>query len=127
MILTIGLSPLYTWHWEQFFIPSIMLVSGFVLFLIGIMGGGDAKFLSTFYLLIPELQHQEFLFHLLTVTAVLALGFLIYNIIRNRQKFWLGILTKDGKLLSSCLGTKFPFAPVIAVSFMWWGWDFLKF
>src|SRR5688572_25711955 len=44
---------LYPWEWATLLFPVGWIVAGFGLFLMGIMGAGDSKYLASLFLLIP--------------------------------------------------------------------------
>ena len=75
--------------------PIIFFLAGFFLFVFGIMGGGDSKFLATFFLLIPPDGHDDFLLILLCGTILFAGGPVIYRSIRNFSQLWGVFLTRD--------------------------------
>ena len=96
--------------------PIVALVVGFVLFALKIAGGGDAKFVATFFLLVPIHLRQDFLDYLLYSTLFVASITLLYNLIRNRSVFFTGIKLWDLRLIKSCFGSRFAFAPVILLA-----------
>ncbi len=99
---------------------SFLLV-GFLLFLVKIMGAGDTKYLFSFFLVSPVQLHDEIFNRLLVFTTLCAFIFLIFNVLKNFKKLYLAILTRDLVQLKSCFGTKFAFAPVILISWIWLG------
>ncbi len=97
------------------------LFVGFVLFLMRIMGAGDTKFLFSFFLVTPENMHFDIYVKLLIFTGICACIFLIFNILKNMKKIYLSLLTRDLVGLKNCFGTKFAFAPVILITWIWIG------
>lgn len=96
----------------------VFIFVGFFLFLMKIMGGGDSKFLASFFLITPlSLQDQVFYF-LLISTIIVGVIFLIKNIIQNRKKLMEFIKHKDVIGVKSCFGTKFAYAPVILITWI---------
>lgn len=113
---------LYILSWKTFFYPVIWILSGFVFFLLKIMGGGDSKFLSTFFLLIPLNTQDDAFYYLILSTIFIGTSVFLLNIIRNWQNILDSLKTKNYALLKNSFGTKFSFAPVIFVSWIMLGW-----
>ena len=121
-VLVIVLPQNYFFKLQTFFYSTVFLVVGFGLFLLKIMGGGDVKFLFSFFLLIPLALQETCLELLLYSTLFIGGVFLLVNFISHRKKVFLALAHKDIHLLKTCFGTKFSFAPVILVSWIWLGW-----
>ena len=115
------LPEVYPFTWSVFFIPVVFFVVGFVLFLMKIMGGGDAKYLATFFLLIPHSMQRNSLEILLIVTTVIGFYVLLYRIVKNLNQFIMAIRLQDMKLFRGIWGSKFAFSPVILISWIWIG------
>lgn len=113
----------YPLAWTTFLYSTVFLVVGFVLFLLKIMGGGDSKFLFSFFLLVPvTLQWRALL--LLLLSTILIGGFLLVtNLSKNHEKIVASIKTGYIKGIKECFGTKFSFAPVILLAWLWLGWE----
>lgn len=105
------------------FYPFAWLFVGFFLFALKVMGGGDSKFLFSFFLMIPEAYHDPFLMKLIYSTVVVGLFLLSFNTIRKFDILSVAIMTKDVSQFKKIYGTKFSFAPVIALSWMIFGWE----
>lgn len=99
---------------NHFYWPVISLIFSFILFSMDIMGAGDAKYLSTFLLVIPAHYQERFL------------ELLMYSICLGICCYWLITIllyyfrkAKDGKRpIKQLLFGKIPFAPFILVSFI---------
>jgi prepilin peptidase CpaA len=87
------------------------------------MGGGDSKFLFSFFLLVPEAFHESFFLKLIYSTIAIGLYLLIYNTIKNFDKLSLSLKIMDMKGVKGVYGTKFAYAPVIAISWIAFGWE----
>lgn len=112
---------LYVLRAEVFIYSLGFLSVGFVFFLMKIMGAGDVKYLFTFFLLVPfHFQDSTFLYLLLT-TVVIGSFMLLNNTIRNFDRLKRALLVGDAKGVKSCFGSKFPYAPVILISWLWLG------
>lgn len=116
----------YSFKFETFFYPLAFLIVGFGLFALQIMGGGDSKYLFSFFLLIPEIYHETFMLYLLYTTVFVGSLLLIHNTIENFDKVIISIKIMDIKGIKSCYGTKFAYAPVILVSWIIFGWMIRK-
>lgn len=114
---------LYVLKIETFIFSITFLIIGFFLFLLKIMGGGDSKFLFTFFLLVP-LVHQELTFHYLLLSTLIIGSFVfLTNIARNFEKITVNLKNKNYQEVKSCFGTKFSYAPVILITWIWVGWS----
>lgn len=118
---------IYEFSLDTFFYPLAWLFVGFFLFALKVMGGGDSKFLFSFFLLIPEMYHEPFLMKLIYSTVLVGLFLLIFNTIRKFDTLKVALATRDLSQVKSVYGTKFSFAPVIALSWMIFGWEIQAF
>ena len=114
---------LYKFNFVTFFYPTVFLVVGFFLFVLKIMGGGDSKFLFSFFLLVPEFFHEAFFMKLVYSTIAIGLYLLPYNTFKNFDKLSESLKTMDVKGIKGVYGTKFAYAPVIAISWIAFGWE----
>lgn len=101
--------------WSHFFIPLQVLFFCFFLFALNIMGGGDAKYLSTLLILIPKIQQKILLENLL---KEIICGVVIYWCVTL-----ISIIMKDKNerkkiIIREKLFGKIPFAPFIFVAFL---------
>jgi prepilin peptidase CpaA len=108
------------------FLPITIFVTGFVLFLVKIVAAGDVKYLSSFFLLLPESEQDVTFNFLLITTAVFGVFVLLLNILKNWQKIYIAILHSDGKTIKEVFGTKVPFAPLIGLSWILYGIQFFR-
>src|SRR5690554_2682257 len=112
----------YSFEWQTFIFSIAFLVVGFALFLLKIMGGGDTKFLFTFFLLLPISMQEETFYYLLLSTLIIGGVFFLYNTLKNFGVIWESFRVGNIQAVKSCYGTKFSFAPVILVAWVWVGW-----
>lgn len=117
---------LYSFTFSTFFYPLVFLGVGFILFTLKIMGGGDSKFLFSFFLLVPEAYHELFFLKLIYSTIAIGLYLLIYNTTKNFDRLVSAIRIMNVQSIKSVYGTKFAYAPVIAISWVAFSWDVLK-
>lgn len=112
----------YIFTWKTFMYSGMLLAITFVLFLLNVMGGGDSKFLFSFFLIVPlKLQEQAF-YYLLVSTVITGLIFFVMNTAINYRKLIEYLKNKDIQGVKSCFGSKFAFAPVILLSWLSVGW-----
>jgi prepilin peptidase CpaA len=103
--------------------PVAFLIVGLGLFALNIMGGGDSKYLSSIYLLIPlGFQDTAFLY-LLYTTVIVGSSLLLFNSLKNFDKIVLMLRIGDAKGIKKIFGKKFTYAPVIFIAWMWFGWQ----
>lgn len=117
---------IYQWSFQLLFIPLAFLVVGFVLFLMNIMGGGDSKYLSALYLLIPvNLQETTFLY-LLYSTILVGSTLLLFNTLKHLDNIIVHYKMRDIAGIKRIYGQRFTYAPVVFIAWMWFGWQNLK-
>ncbi len=123
-ILLSALFPqIYIWSFSALWISLAFLFVGFGLFVMNIMGGGDSKYLASFYLLIP-LPFQETVFlYLLYTTVIVGSSLLLFNALKNFDKIVLMLRIGDVRGIRKIFGKKFTYAPVIFIAWMWFGWQ----
>jgi prepilin peptidase CpaA len=103
--------------------PLAFLGTGLLLFRLKIMGAGDVKFLSTFFLLlVPHLQERLF-YYLVASTVVVAVTFLVFNTLKNSREIIQIFQSRNYGDLKKFYGTKFSYAPVILLSWIMLGLD----
>lgn len=107
---------------QTFLFPLGFFCAGFLLFILKIMGGGDSKYLSTLFLIIPVEIHDQAFVSLAVVTVIVGLSVFITNILKNWQ--FIVKAFKEGNIfqIKKIFGKKFAFAPVILVSWIFLGW-----
>lgn len=126
-LLTIVIPDVYVWSFKAFLFPLVFILVGFVLFVMNIMGGGDSKYLSSMYLLVP-MQFQEDAFtYLLYSTVVVGGSLLLYNLLKNLDIILVHFRMGDVRGIKRIFGKKFTYAPVIFIAWMWFGWQNLKY
>jgi prepilin peptidase CpaA len=124
--LTFVFPNVYVWSLEALIFPAAFLFVGFILFALNIMGGGDSKYLSSLYLLIP-LNLQEGVFsYLLYATILVGSTLLIFNTLKYLDIIVIHFRMRDVAGIKKIFGKKFTYAPVIFIAWMWFGWQNLK-
>jgi prepilin peptidase CpaA len=129
-LLTWIFPTLYIWKVSTFIFPLAFLFVGFLLFFLKIMGGGDSKYLSSIYLLIPFSHQEQVFLYLLYTTIIVGSSLLLINIIKNLDRIIMLLKESDIMGIKRIFGKKFTYAPVIFISWMWFGWrnlSLLKF
>lgn len=123
-VLLLFLFPkIYLLNLTTFIFPVAFFVVGFVLFFLKIMGGGDSKYLSSMFLLVPvEYQDTTFVY-LLYTTIIVGSTLIVFNILKNFDKIVFMARTYDVGGIKKIFGKKFTYAPVIFIAWMWFGWQ----
>ena len=109
----------YLLNFETFIYPLGIFTMGFFLFLLKIMGGGDSKYLSSLFFLIPFKLHQEYLMSVIIITIIIGSIIFVKNIFSNLN---LIIINWKGKDFKNIFGSKFAYAPIICIAWMVYGW-----
>jgi prepilin peptidase CpaA len=99
------------------------LLVGFLLFAFNIMGGGDSKYLSSFYLLVPVSYQDSVFLYLLYTTIIIGSSLLLFNMIKNFDRIIEMVSIGNITGVKRIFGKKFTYAPVIFVAWMWFGWQ----
>ena len=99
--------------------PVSFIVIGFPLFLLGIMGAGDSKFLAGFFLIIPVGLQFTFLMKLIGSTVSCALILLLIRVVRNYSLIGSVLKTGQWSELKQLKGSRFSYAPVILLAWLW--------
>jgi prepilin peptidase CpaA len=113
----------YHFVWQTFIYSTVFLIVGFGLFLLRIMGGGDSKYLFSFFILIPMSQQDSAFHYLVISTVAIGMSVFIMNLTRNFNQIKQCLEKREFENLKHYFGTKFSFAPVILVTWMLLGWD----
>ena len=113
----------YSFHWQSFIFPFAFLIVGFILFLLKIMGGGDSKYLFSLFLIIPLAMHERMLNFLLLSTVIIGSFVLITNLVGSMEKIVQSLKLGDYNKVKVYFGTKFSYAPVILIAWIWLGVD----
>lgn len=108
----------YLFGFESFQFSIVFLIVGFFLFLLKIMGGGDSKYLASFFLIIPTASQDLVFYYLLISTIIVGLIFFFRNIIEQRKSLSESIKKRDVEGVKSSFGTKFAYAPVILLTWI---------
>ena len=112
----------YTLGLSTFFYSLAFFIVGFLLFTLNIMGGGDSKFLATFFLLVPATRHGEFLTIMLYGTILVAGSLFFYHSVKNLNQLWAILMTRTWEQLPRVYNKKFAFAPLILFSWLIFGY-----
>lgn len=111
----------YRFHWGSFIFPLAFLIVGFFLFLLRIMGGGDSKYLFSLFLIIPLQFHERMFEYLLYTTFIIGSFVLLTNLTSNLGQIVTSLKTGDYNEVKKYFGTKFAYAPVILIAWIWLG------
>ena len=123
IVLLFILPKIYVFRGDTFLYSVVFLLVGFLLFLMRIMGGGDSKFLCTFFLLIPAALQPIALVNLLVSTVLIGGFMFLTNMVKHHEKIVAALKVKNMQAVRECFGTKFSFAPVVLLAWLWLGWE----
>ena len=112
----------YNWHLNTFIFSIVFLIVGILLFWMNIMGGGDSKYLSSFYLLVPVAYQDTVFLYLLYTTILVGSSLFLLNALQNLDKIILLFKLQDLAGIKKIFGSRFTYAPVIFIAWMWFGW-----
>jgi prepilin peptidase CpaA len=111
----------YPWQWAALIYPVGWILVGFGLYVLGIMGAGDSKFLASLFLIIP-LDHQyNMLEKILYSTMVVGVVFLAIKITKDFKKIKAYALSSYWQGLKESIRSSFSFAPVILLAWILFG------
>lgn len=111
----------FKFHYQSIVLSIVFLLIGFSLFVLKVMGGGDAKYLSTSALLVPYGVMWTYLEYLFMSTFLFASFFFLKNLVINRKDISSYLRSFYLKGVKSFFGTKFAYAPVILVAWIFLG------
>ncbi|MBT3235453.1 MAG: hypothetical protein HN353_05855 [Bdellovibrionales bacterium] len=126
IFLTFFLPADYRFSIQTLFFSFAWLIVGFTFFLARIMGAGDSKYLFSFYLLVPQGLQESAFTCLLYSTITVGSSLFIINAINNMDRLLIAFRLRDIGMVKGVFGKKFAFAPVILLSWVWFGWINLK-
>ena len=109
----------YYFSWASLQFPLLFLSVGYILFLFNIMGAGDVKYLATFLLLLPPSLQSVWSYDLMSITAMAGSCLLMMKVFKNFDKMVLACTLKDFSYLKVLRGTKFVYAPIMLVAYVW--------
>jgi prepilin peptidase CpaA len=114
----------YSWDWRLLLLPLGFVVVGFLLFLAGIMGAGDSKFLATFSLALPLSLHADFLEALITVTVLVGALLLTLRLVTQFGQVKAYLIGLHWQGLRELFRTQNSFAPVILLGWLLLGYRY---
>ena len=116
LALTLSTSGIWSFSWMVFCWPLLIFIFGFLFFWLGIMGGGDAKYLASLFLVIPLRDQEPFMFALLIATIIASAVLILWNFYKE---------SSSGKgfivYIKENFGRKYPFIPVVFFSWAVYG------
>ena len=118
VIFYLILKDIYVWSWEVLLFPVGFIVFGFIFFLMGIMGAGDSKYISSLFLTLPLEMHLEFFEKLLLSTVLVGAITLLVKVIPNFSKLKTYLLTRYWKGIKEIIRSRISYAPVILLAWI---------
>ncbi len=122
LILLFVFPEYYIFGLKSFVFPLAFLFVGYLLFLLKIMGAGDSKYLFSFYFLIPTEVQEEAFKCLAYTTVFVGLFLLTFTVVSNFTKVLNAVKYMQVNTIKEIFGSKFSYAPVIFVSWCWFGY-----
>ena len=122
-VLTLVLPQTYVWSFNVFIYPLAFVFVGFVLYMMNIMGGGDSKYLSSLYLIVPLAFQESVFIYLLYATILVGSTLLLFNTLKHLDIILIHLRMGDIAGIKRIFGKKFTYAPVIFIAWMWFGWQ----
>jgi prepilin peptidase CpaA len=101
------------------------IFAGFLLYSLKIMGAGDSKYLFSLFLLMPPTWLESAFVNLLLCTLTIGSFSLLTTIVKNFDEIMVCAKLGSAQGVKKCLGSKFPYAPVIFISWVWLGFKVL--
>ncbi|MCY4523177.1 MAG: hypothetical protein OXB84_00415 [Halobacteriovoraceae bacterium] len=107
-----------------FIFSFLLIMGGFILFRLKIMGAGDSKYLASLYLLIPlALQKEAFTYCIYSI-VIMGCIMLLINTTRSFGKILNLLKNFNIQEIKGFYGSKIPFIPVVFLSWIWFGIDY---
>lgn len=106
---------------ETFQFPIIFFIVSFALYTLKIMGAGDSKFISTFYLTVPVAEQDNLFIIQASLTILIGVFLLLLNSLSNIGSLKEAYSKRDLTVIRRVYGKKFPYSPVILISWVVWG------
>ena len=111
----------YPLAWATLVFPVGWIIGGFILFILGIMGAGDSKYLASLFLLIP-LEQQAVVFEkIIIATLIVGVLMLTIKLGRDFQKLKAYALSSYWAGLKESIRSHFSYAPVILLAWLMFG------
>ena len=126
IVLAIFFKDHYAFSVDSFQYPIVFIIVGFALFMLKIMGGGDSKYLATFFLLVPLKMQDDVFYNLLLATIIIGSMIFLNNLLEKREKIIESFKNGNIQGVKSCFGEKFAYAPVILITWVWTGLNIFK-
>jgi prepilin peptidase CpaA len=108
----------YVLKWSVLIFPLSIIVIGFLLFLVEIMGAGDSKYLASLFLITPPSLHMLLLEKIIYSTATVGFIFLGVKFLRDFQKIKAYAFITYWKGLKEIIRSRFSYAPVILLAWI---------
>ncbi len=108
----------YPFAWAVLIIPATWIILGFILFVLGIMGAGDSKYLASLFLVIPPDRHMPMLEKIVYATLAVGIVTLLLKFLRDFQKIKSYAFSTHWSGLKESLRSKFSYAPVILLAWL---------
>jgi prepilin peptidase CpaA len=94
------------------------ILIGFLLFLLGVMGAGDSKYLASLFAIIPPDLHMEMFLQLINATVAVGFVLMSFKIARDFKKIKAYALTNYWQGIKQTIRSRFSYAPVIFLAWV---------
>lgn len=119
--LAVAFPEIYKFNIKTFFLPLAFVLAGYMLFTLNIMGAGDSKYLFSIFILIPYGTQDLALYTLIYSTVTVGMMSFFINVYQNKTKLLDAYEQKNVEMIKGVFGKKFTYAPVILLSWVWFG------
>jgi prepilin peptidase CpaA len=112
---------MYHLKFQVLLFPAGLILGGFFLFLLGIMGAGDSKYLASLFLIIPLEYHLPF-FEMLVLGTLCVGGILLsWKVLRNGRLLRAYVWSRHWQAVQDLVKSHFSYAPVILLAWVFIG------
>lgn len=108
----------YPWDWAVLVFPIGWIIIGFILFILGIMGAGDSKYLASLFLIVPIEQQVVMFEKIIYSTLIVAIILLAFKITKDFQKIKAYALSTYWQGIKESIRSRFSYAPVILLAWV---------
>lgn len=108
----------YPWVWTALIFPIGWIIIGFILFLLGIMGAGDSKYLASLFLVIPVEQQAVLFEKIIISTLIVGFATLAIKVAKDFQKIKAYAISTYWVGLKDSIKSHFSYAPVIFLAWI---------
>lgn len=109
---------MYLWSWNILVFPFLIMIAGFFLYVINVMGAGDSKYLASLLLITPINYHWQLMDKLILSTILVALVMIAVKLVRQFVEIRAYLVSGHWSGLFKIFRSRFSYAPVILLSWI---------